>query len=327
MKIVVAIRTHVWTDQEDRIMAQLAPVFGDDLCVVFHNRPKGLSVPLPVVDLTDRFLRRHGLRYLDDYGWRCGDYFLYALRLARPDADFYWLIEPDVYFTGDVSDFFTRANASDADLLGVSTEVLKPNHRFAMSLKGVTPIRCIFALTRISGRAIDRVFELRKDYGKAKVRPRNYSNDEVFVWSHMMADPTMTTAELLYMLPDWMGAHAFRADPDILVDTIAGITSPGVYHPVQSRAHFVRAVGRRVSDSMIFLERMRASLANLTDAEMDTLIANVATTVETSLRSVRAQAIEQDSEKTGAVAVAVMPDDELEGKDDVEHTEPARKAG
>ncbi len=327
MKIIAAIRTHVWTDQEERIMAQLRPVFGDDLCVVFHNRPKGLEVPLPVVDLTDRFLRRNRLRYLSDYGWRCGDYFLYALRAARPDADFYWLIEPDVHFTGDPVEFFTRANTSPADLIGVETEVLKAQHRFAVSLAGVTPVRCIFALTRMSGRAIDRLLDLRRAYAKIAVRPRNYSNDEVFVWSHMMADPTMTTAELLYMLPDWMGGHAFRADPDILLDTLADITARGVYHPVQSRPHFVRAVGRRVTDSMMFLERMRGSLANLTDAEMDMLIASVSTAVETSLRTARAQAIEQNTEMTGAVADAPMPDEDLEGQDDVDDQEPQRKAG
>lgn len=327
MKIVAAIRTHVWGDQEDRIMAQLRPVFGDDLCVVFHNRPRDLAVPLPVVDLTDRFLRRNGLRYLDDYGWRCGDYFLYALRLARPDADFYWLIEPDVYFTGDAADFFARANASDADLMGVSTEVLKPHHRFAASLTGLTPIRCIFALTRISGRAIDRLFTLRQEYSKTRVRPRNFSNDESFVWSHVTADPTMTTAELIHLLPDWMAAHAFRADPDILIDALHGVTTSGVYHPVQSRRHFVRAVGRRVSDSMMFLERMRASLANLTEDEMTALVAQVAATVETSLRAARSAALTAIPTETGNPAQAAGSPDEPEGQDDAHDQEPARKAG
>ncbi len=287
MKVIAAIRTHVWGDQEDRIMAQLMPVFGDDLCVVFHNRKPDVVPPIPVVDLTDAWVEQNGLRRISDYGWRCGDYFLYALRQARPDADFYWIIEPDVLFTGDPAEFFARTGEHPVDLIGAETEALGPHHRFAVTLTGLQGYRCLFALTRVSGLALDKLFALRQIYSAQAVPSRRFANDEAFVWSHVKADRTLTTAVLVDIVPEWLRQRKLRADPDMLLDSFDGLTEPGVFHPVQSRQHFARAVAKRIAGSLSYLGRMTESLAFLTDQEIADMTEQVAKAVEANLRAAR----------------------------------------
>lgn len=290
MRTIAAIRTHVWTDQEDWLLAQLRPVFGDDIRVVFHNRKPEILPPVPVVDLTDDWVQTNGLRILPDYGWRCGDYSLYALRQAEPDADFYWIIEPDVYFTGDHSDFFARLAQNTADLVGMQAEELPPSHRWARSLP-FTSYRCVFALTRVSGRALDHLFALRQAYSAQDIGARWFVNDEAFVWSTLRADHRFTTAELKTLVPDWTDKGGFGADPDILLDTLLDFEDRGIFHPVQSRQHFIRAVANRAAAALGFMSRLKGSLAYLTDEDMQTLVKTTMVQVRASLIAARRRGI------------------------------------
>ncbi|MGL5010113.1 MAG: component of SufBCD complex, partial [Paracoccaceae bacterium] len=125
MKSLAVIRTHRWDEDAARLCAQLQPVFGDDLAVAFHNRPADVTPPIRVADIDDDWLLTHGLRPVRDWGWRCGDYFHYRARSAFPDYDYYWLIEPDVYFTGPLQRFFRAAAEQPQDILGVAIEPYK----------------------------------------------------------------------------------------------------------------------------------------------------------------------------------------------------------
>jgi hypothetical protein len=58
MHPVVAIRTHQWGEAEERLRAQLQPVFGDDLCVVFHNRPQDITLGAAAITFYMRCVRR-----------------------------------------------------------------------------------------------------------------------------------------------------------------------------------------------------------------------------------------------------------------------------
>lgn len=268
MTTLAAIRTHRWGEDEERLAAQLAPVFGDRLVVVFHGRPADLSLPLPVVDIDDAWVSGQGLRALSDWGWRCGDYFLYALRAARPDADRYWLIEPDVWFSGPVERFFAETDALDHDLLGARVTDMTADHRFARGLPDIAHLRAIFALTRFSGRAIDRLADLRRAYCAGPELNRFFTNDEIFCFSHAAADPDLTVGSLHALLPEWLGPDTMRTDPDILFDAVAGVSRPGVHHPVRGRLSFLAALGRRLAGDAAYLRAMAPSLAHLTDREI-----------------------------------------------------------
>jgi hypothetical protein len=283
MRVIAAIRTHQWGEAEERLRAQLQPIFGDDLCVVFHNRPADVVPPIPVVDLTDDWLRSEGLRALRDYGWRCGDYFLYALRQARPDYDHYWLIEPDVFFAGDAAGFFSRAGAIEADLAGVRLELLPSNHRFAREMEGLLPWKAVFALTRMSARAADKLMALRQIYCARAIVQRYFANDETFCYSNVMADPDLMVVDLRVAVPEWFAGDKFHADPDMLFDLVSNELGPEIFHPVRIRAQFARAVVGRAIASMTYLRPMRASLALLTDAEITAMCRDLAEVMENTI--------------------------------------------
>jgi hypothetical protein len=276
MKTLAVIRTHRWDEDAQRLCAQLQPVFGDDLAVAFHNRPADVTPPIRVADLNNRWLQANGLRVLKDYGWRCGDYFHYRARDAFPDYDHYWLIEPDVFFTGPLADFFAATRNLPQDVLGVDIAPFKIAHRFGRGMPDIPLHRSIFALTRFSGRAIDHLFALRKAYSAEQVVQRNFANDELFCFSHAVAAPELSTESLHKVLPDWVNPATLATDPDVLLELFDGRTSPGVFHPVRGRASFLRAVATRLGHNTHFLFKMRQSLAFLTDAELQIIATDTA---------------------------------------------------
>jgi hypothetical protein len=284
MTTLVCIRTHTWGEDQERVFAQLEPVFGANLRIVFHNRPEGLRLPAPVVDLSDAVLANLNLRPVPDWGWRCGDYALHALRAAAPGADHYWMIEPDVWFSGEPATFFGQTAALPQDLLGVRIEPMGPDHRFSRGIPGIAPHRTIFALIRVSARALDRLLPLRQAYGRSRVGARFFSNDEVFVTSSILADRDLTSASLADLLPDWFPPGTMRTDPDILLESLDSTAGQGVFHPVRGRASFCSAVAGRLAQNTHFLAAMRDSLARLTDEELTGIAAEAAIELGRSLR-------------------------------------------
>lgn len=288
MTALVAIRTHRWGPDAARLHAQLAPVLGDRLVTVFHGTPPA-DLPLAAVALDDAWLAANGLRGPADWGWRCGDYFLYALRRACPGADHYWLIEPDVLFSGDPAGFFAATDALAQDVLGVRVGPMRADHRFSRGLPGMAHHRAIFALVRFSGRAIDRLFPLRQAYAAGPTGPRFFANDEVFCFSHALADPDLSVASLADLVPDWFADDAVQTDPDILDETLAGRSRPGVFHPVRSRDSFRGALAARLAGNTGFLRAMAPSLALLSEDDLAAIAQDVARESLAALRAARPQ--------------------------------------
>ncbi len=276
MRQIAAIRTNKWTDEEERLVAALRPAFGDDLAVVFHNRPAGVAPPLPVIDIGEDWVVREGLALVPDWGWRCGDYFYYALRQARPAHDHYWLIEPDVFFTSDPSELFAGFATASEDVLGFRLGRFAEKNRFTHGLPGMDHHRAIFALTRFSGRALDRLFAQRRAMAARPVSVRGYPNDEIFAFSHAAADPELVLGRLEDRAAGWFEDAQFASDPDLLFDAVARACPPGkVLHPVRGRAYFKQALGRRLVANTGILMRMREAIDTL-DADEIEEIANVA---------------------------------------------------
>ncbi|MFZ5710984.1 MAG: component of SufBCD complex [Pseudomonadota bacterium] len=289
MRTLAAIRTNKWGEDEERVLGQLRPAFGDDLVVVFHDRPADLGLPLAVVDLTRGWVARQGLGIVPDWGWRCGDYAHYAARAAFPGFDHYWLIEPDVFFTSDPAPFFARFDAVTTDALGFRYGPFERDFRFTRALGGIEVWRAMFPLTRFSGRALDHLAEMRRKLAAQGIGARTWPNDEVFCFSYVRAHPELAAGALEDVAPDWFEAGRFATDPDILHDLAVAQAVPGkVMHPVRSRAWFCRALAGRLTGRTAFLAPMRESLALLTDAEIDAAAESVAGTVAGLLRRFRA---------------------------------------
>lgn len=272
MNAIAAIRTHRWTGAEARLLTQLRAAFGGDVCVVFHDRSEDIELPCDVVDVTSQWAQAQELRTPRDWGWRCGDYFLYALRAAKPGYDHYWLVEPDVHFYGDPKGFFDRFAEVDADLLGLDPEPLgKARHMFTATMPDMAHWRAIFALTRISGRALDLLLPLRVENGKVPVGPMRVANDEVFVYSHAVANSALSVGNLRDHAPDWFEGVQFDTAPDLLEEAMRSDPElqGKVLHPVHDKTSFKEELAKRVARKLNFMGNLGKSWDHLTNDDLE----------------------------------------------------------
>lgn len=288
MRAIAAIRTNRWSEDEERLLAALRPVFGEDMAVVFHNRSEDLMPPLPVVDIGSDWVKGAALAAVPDWGWRCGDYFYYALRSAEPGYDYYWLIEPDVHFTSPPADFFARFADVTADALGYALGSFTRDIRFTRGLPGLSHYQAIFAMTRFSGRALDRLFAARRDLSRAPLSLRNYPNDEIFCFSNVMNDKELDCRRLEEFAGDWFEDSQFTPDPDLLYDLVRVSASSGkVMHPVRGRDAFVSALGKRLSANTGILGRMDASIEALSAEDIERVAQISADNVRAALQTMQ----------------------------------------
>jgi len=289
MKSLVAIRTYRWGEEEQRLFDSLSAAdLGDDIAVVMQNRPDGLTPPLTTIDVTDEWVADHKLHATEDWGWRCGDYSFYAMRHAKPEYDHYWLIEPDVLFTDSPKGFFGECEALEQDLLGYRPKPYTARNPFVRGLRGIELYRAIFALTRISGRALDRLYAKRVDYSAIRRPERTFTNDELFVYSHVMADPDLSVGDFEELTPNWFQDVHFDTNPDLMDEAVPqNLESGRVFHPVRSRIAYREALANRLTTWPGFLSRSRASIVHLTDDDIDDIAARAAQRLKSMLTAAR----------------------------------------
>ena len=270
---VIGIRTNKWTVNEQRVFDALSEYWGDDIKVVFHNRPEDCVPPCGVVDINNTVIEKMQLRVIHDWGWRCGDYAYYALRQAHPDYDYYWLIEPDVFLSGDARAFFSLFEAEGADVIGLDVAEFDPKHRFATHVGNAKPMRAIFALTRFSGAAIDFAYKRRVNYASKSVPPYNYANDELFMFSHTLSRNEFKLGQFRDIAPTWFADVQFDTNPD-LIDPLVEKDLNGqnkILHPVVDRMTFARALAKRMVGRTGVLGQNKTELRALSSSELDLL--------------------------------------------------------
>jgi hypothetical protein len=289
MRQLAIIRTHRWGEEEERVLAALRPAFGDDVVVAYHNRKRREKLPIPVVDVTAAWAVTHGLRAVPDLGWRCGDYFYHATRQARPEYDFYWMIEPDVAITGDSAAFFARFDDAPEDVVGGGLRPYEEDNPFIRGMPGVDHWRAIFPVTRFSGRALDHLLPLRIAYGEGTVGNRFFTNDEFFCFSTIMNSPGFSGAPLEKYAADWLEGSNFDTNPTIMLEAlIADRVTGKLVHPVRSRNDFKRSVAARLAANTGFLRRMRYSLQHLDAQDFEEIVQLAADMHRTALAEHRA---------------------------------------
>jgi len=270
---IIGIRTNKWTVNEQRVFDALSDYWGDDIKVVFHNRPEDCEPPCGVVDINNAVIEKMQLRVIHDWRWRCGDYAFYALRQAHPDYEYYWLIEPDVYLSGDARTFFSLFEAESADVIGLDVAEFDPNHRFATHVGNAKPMRAIFALTRFSGAAIDFAYKRRVNYASKSVPPYNYANDELFMFSHTLSRDEFKLGQFREIAPTWFADVQFDTNPD-LIDALVEQDLKGqnkISHPVVDRMTFARALAKRMVGRTGVLGQNKTELRALSSSELDQL--------------------------------------------------------
>jgi hypothetical protein len=281
-KSIIGIRTNKWTVNEQRVFDAISPFWGGDIKIVFHNRPDDFQPPCGVVDINDSLIEKMQLRVVHDWGWRCGDYAYYALRQAYPDYDYYWLIEPDVFVSGDARAFFSLFRTEQADVIGldvVQYNLDDPKHRFSTPVRfathvgNATPMRAIFALTRFSGPAIDFAYKRRVNYSSRPVPPYNYANDELFMFSHTLTNSTFNLGQFREIAPTWFADVQFDTNPDLIVDLVEQDLNGQnkILHPVVDRQTFARALAKRMVGRTGVLKQNKTELSALSSTRLDQL--------------------------------------------------------
>ncbi|ELA08916.1 methyltransferase FkbM [Moraxella macacae 0408225] len=194
---VIGIRAHRWgQEEEDTYQLLLQAFHPDEIFVIFDEMADKPKVAAPnyvnKLSLNDDFLTRNRLltgKQHKKLGWLCGDYFYYVMA-ENIQADFYWLIEPDVRFTFDnIADFFELYHDADKDGLLVNFHKPQPTDNWYWK-KHVESVslevhKCLFPLGRLSKLGVIACIAERKricdkfKYGELALNL--YPNDESLV--------------------------------------------------------------------------------------------------------------------------------------------------
>lgn len=163
-KTVIGIRTHHWTEAEEILHTQLQQYFDSkDIFLVVDETKNTLEIPKHIqkISLNKDYLNHNKILAShpnpNGLGWLCGDYFYYALA-DHIDADYYWLIEPDVAFTFDsLSEFFGKFQTATQDALLHNFAQAPASWAWTERAKTIhhDVYQAFFPLSRLSFKAVD----------------------------------------------------------------------------------------------------------------------------------------------------------------------------
>jgi hypothetical protein len=199
------------------------------------------------VSVTDATLTELGVFAHPNWGWLCGDYFYYSLRAHTDKYEYYWLCEPDVFFSLDsTAEFFRSFERDEAAFLAATFSKRQGLGWFwekCLPFLGVNELYgALFPLTRLSGPAIDhlrkRRIALEDRYQSDKERIELWPNDECFVSSMLTADGFACKDLASGPIAGLFGK--FSTDTPYLISCLQSETpSQAIVHPVLTLAKFV----------------------------------------------------------------------------------------
>ncbi len=263
---VIAIRTHYVNDDLLELARQLAVDDQYEVVFAIDERARAWeTAEFAKLSLTIEAVTQLGLYIQDDlFLWKFGDYILYMLRQFRPDAPYVWLLENDVLinFDDQRAPFRALDLASNHDLLGTYVEKASSGWFWKSTVADLYPevYRCFFPFIRISARAADHLFKVRREasllYGKTeRFQFNRIPNDEAFVASDLVASG-FSIADInqigtyysarTFDFSTLFDRHAIRQSDDLL------------YHSVLTGAAYVAKLNRLANiDCRAILEAVR----------------------------------------------------------------------
>jgi hypothetical protein len=208
------------------------------------GKPKVVPSELNKLSLTNQAVEGLGLLVHPNSGWLCGDYAYYIAQQAEPNFDFYWLCEPDVYFSYDsLGEFFSQFETNPADFLAPWFSERPNTWIWSKRAQVLSPqvFGCLFPLTRLSNRAIGHLHKERRKLSTQlrgdREAIKKWPNDESFVSTVLVRDGFRcenlgNTVELREEL--------FSFAQPILIDSLMGKPHiHSVLHPVLSKSQFI----------------------------------------------------------------------------------------
>ena len=202
-------------------------------------------------------------------GWRCGDYFYYVARQACPEHDVYWLVEPDVRINAlDLGRFLAQFDRNDADLLAAQYGPRNSAWGWSRTILplGVAPRGCLYPITRLSGRAIDHLFDLRRALSADPrvATPDAWPNDEAFTASFLGA-ADFRCADLNQDGITCYTEHTLTVTAVVDYGRIQNAPPDGlIYHPVRDFDTWLAQADKRMAEKIgtVDLAQSRAGRAD-----------------------------------------------------------------
>ena len=252
VKNAFAVRSHFFGEREKLLYRYVEEYFGkENTYLVIHSDDEKLKIPSEynhIIYNRNKILSSKDLFWPDDCGWRCGDYSYYALnkKIKEKGYDFIWMGEPDIKICSKrAGEFFEQCNDFKHDFLasglGVAREQLFFYHTGKV-LGDRPPISCIFPLTRLRVKKIDKLYEIRKkvsrDFIERGRNPADYPNDEIFI-ATICAQLKFSSAPL-----DKISSFNFRLfntdhDNAILEEDAKDLLGKFIIHPVLDEKLFI----------------------------------------------------------------------------------------
>ena len=190
-RIALLIRTHF---VDEALLAEAGRIEADGVFDVYALADESRAAldlgPIPKLSLTPAVIAELGVYAgAPNLLWRCGDYGLYAARRALPQYDGFWMIEPDVRVNAErPSDVLAGfPGPEQVDFVAGRLRPAEADWDWAATMDPAAgPVwRCLFAVTRVSARAIDLLHEARRQASAVHVAegrdPALWPNDEAFV--------------------------------------------------------------------------------------------------------------------------------------------------
>lgn len=229
-KTIIGIRTNTWTLMEEKLYYTLLQYFlPENIFIVVDESKENVNIPnhLNKVYWNLSFIQQEQLLNYNHFnmgiGWLCGDYFYYALR-KQVQADFYWLIEPDVLFSFDsICTFFQAFETKTTDGIFTKIRTLPSSdywYKSASLIHNHNQKGCSFPLSRLSGRAIDLCKKERQKLSNIYRQHNAFSftdnplkvhfpNDEVLVLNSLKREG-FSVIDIAEVFPESLGYFGYH---------------------------------------------------------------------------------------------------------------------
>lgn len=273
MRELILFRTHVFDDATRDFCDALRETSGRDVVLICEEGrgPVEVGKGRAKIGIDRDHVLSMGLHAPQNFGWLCGDYFLYAGMQALPHYDRYWLVEYDVRLGfARASDFFDLFADPAMDFLAFMMHEVGPRWSWHETMLPYGPRvhACNFSIVAASRAALDHALAARRAMSQGFSRVleqdpgRRWPNDESFM-ATVLYEGGFRCRGMNSLGRRLTTPQTYREGAPLAERRIAAMAPTGmVYHPVHAGARF-----RAKVDSFVGLQEQR----RITPARADEL--------------------------------------------------------
>lgn len=250
MRELVLIRTHFYNEAVDEFFEYLRSTSGRDVAIICDETAGSVDVGSGKVKvgLTQDYVRSLNLHVPGNFGWLCGDYFLYVASRALPNYDRYWMVESDVRFSLPQSvEFFDAFKNDCTDFFAFHIFKSKPTWYWHSPMCHFTSdvYACLFPVVGVSKKAIEAAYTERVRMSSTfnslvpQNEPRRWPNDESFLLTTLVSGGfsyrSLDAEDRKFSTATTFGVGLPKSHARLAAQTPDG----RIYHPVHAEGGFV----------------------------------------------------------------------------------------